>query len=168
MTPPAASSAARSVAPRSATPAGAPRRAQPKRPPLRVAPEPNRFVVPFRGLRPGRVGTIAGIALFVSMFLLAAFQTVIIKSQADIDATTHEITEQETLHRQLDYQLADLNSPKRVADAAARLGLITPGTVTYLQPDATDSVNASLAPTSADGDAAASESGAGPAGPTAP
>jgi hypothetical protein len=167
MTPPAAGSAARSTAPRSPGQPGAPRRAQPSRPPLRVAPEPNRFIVPFRGLRATRVGTIAGIALFVAMFALAAFQTVIIKSQADIDATTAEIAEQETLQRELDYRLADLNSPQRVAEAAARLGLLTPGTVTYLQPDATDALNSALPPGTG-AEESSPDTGSGPSGSTAP
>ncbi len=161
MTPPA-DAAARTTTPRSGAPRSgaqpAPRRDQPSRPPLRVAPEPSRFRLPLRGIRAGRVGTIAGIALFVAMFALAAFQTVIIKSQADIDATTRAIAEQEALQRDLDYTLADLNSPQRVSEAAARLGLITPNSKVYLQPGPTDDLDASLTPS----DSAASRGSTAP------
>ncbi len=106
------------------------------------------------------------------MFALAAFQTVIIKSQADIDATARQITEQETLQRQLDYELADLNSPQRISRAAGELGLITPGLVTYLQPEATDEIKAAIGGDPAapdDGDGAGQDhGGAGSQGQTAP
>jgi cell division protein FtsB len=112
-----------------------PRRAPaPARPPLRVV-EPR--TAPRRRLRPGRVGTIAGVLLFAALFAVAAFQTVLIKGQADLDALDDRLAAEEVRHRDLALTVAELQSPDRITTAAKeRLGMIEPAGVVFLRPDA--------------------------------
>jgi cell division protein FtsB len=122
------------------SPARAPARrvpAKPKRPELRVV-EPERDRI-----RPARVGTIAGALLFLALFALAAFQTVLIRAQDRLDDLNSQVAQQTELDRQLELQLADLQSPEHIAQAARdRLGMIAPNTVTFLQPTPEDDANA--------------------------
>lgn len=97
-------------------------------------------------MRPARVGTIAGALLFLALFALAAFQTVLIRAQDRLDDLNRDVTEQTELDRQLQLQLADLQSPERIAHAARdRLGMIAPNTVTFLEPRPSDETNAQYA-----------------------
>ena len=103
--------------------------AKPKRPDLRVV-EPKRDRI-----RPARVGTIAGVMLFVALFALAAFQTVLIRAQDHLDDLNSSVAQQTELDQQLRLQLADLQSPEHIAQVARdRLGMIAPNTVTFLEP----------------------------------
>lgn len=132
------------MTPRTGTAAVAPRRAPAReqarsRPPLRLV-EPGEL----RRLRPGRVGTIAGTLLFVAMFALAAFQTVIIKEQGTLDDLNGRIREEQLRQRDLELALVELRSPQRITAAARELGMISPGTVTYLEPSPEDDAAASF------------------------
>jgi len=144
MTP--AESAARQTAARQSTARQAGKRgtAEPKRPDLRVVDAPKRD-----GLRAARVGTIAGALLFVALFGLAAFQTVLIRAQDRLDDLNRDVSAQTQLDEQLRLQLADLQSPERIAQVARdRLGMIAPHTVTFLEPTPGDDAAATyVAPT---------------------
>jgi cell division protein FtsL len=144
---PAIDSAARQVAarPRVARPADAHPRPERERPDLRVVDAPQR-----ERLRVARVGTIAGALLFVALFGLAAFQTVLIRAQDRLDDLNRDVEAQSELDEQLRLELADLRSPERVAQVARdRLGMIAPHTVTFLEPTPSDDVHATyLAPPS--------------------
>lgn len=109
------------------------------RPALRVV-DPDEL----RRLRPGRVGTIAGTVLFVAMFALAAFQTLIIKEQGTLDDLNERIRSEELRQRDLELALVDLQSPARITEAAHELGMITPGAITYLQPKPDDDAAATF------------------------
>lgn len=126
-------------------PARAPQRkaaSHPERPELRVVPEKR------EGLRPARVGTIAGVLLFLALFALAAFQTVLIRAQDRLDDLHRDVAQQAELDEQLKLQLADLHSPERIAQVARdRLGMIAPHTVTFLDPRADDDQKATYDPT---------------------
>lgn len=121
--------------------ARAPRRQQvetPKRPELRVVEPPAKD-----RLRPARVGTIAGAVLFLALFGLAAFQTVLIRAQDRLDTLNREVEEQTEIAHQLELELAELQSPERIAQVARdRLGMIAPHTVTFLEPSPDDDANA--------------------------
>ncbi len=118
-----------------------------RRPDLRVV-EPARRQGDRR--RVGRVGTIAGVALFAALFGLAAFQTVLIKTQSRIDDLDRRIDAVSAETRDLRLQVADLESPARITAAARdRLGMIAPGSVTYLRPGADDAARAALPTTPA-------------------
>jgi cell division protein FtsB len=122
------------------SPARAPERRsapKPKRPALHVV-EPKR-----ERIRPARVGTIAGVLLFVALFALAAFQTVLIRAQDRLDDLNSGVAQQTELDQQLKLQLADLQSPEHIAQVARdRLGMIAPNTITFLEPTPQDDANA--------------------------
>jgi cell division protein FtsL len=96
-----------------------------------------------------RVGTIAGILLFVALFALAAFQTVLIRAQDQLDQLNEDVATQEQRQRDLSLEVADLQSPERIAQVAReRMGMIAPHTVTFVEPLPSDDANATyVAPT---------------------
>jgi cell division protein FtsB len=124
-----------------------------RRPVLRVVePAPRRRV--------GRTGTIAGIVLFTALFALAAFQTVLIRTQARIDDLDRRITAEEDRRRDLTLRLADLRSPDRIVSVARdRLGMISPATVAYLQPGPDDDARATYRPSPVPDDPGATSAG---------
>ena len=123
-------------------------RSEPRRRAPRTARQPELRVVdaaPRR--RVGRVGTLAGAALFVALFAVAAFQTALIRTQARIDELDRRIVEQQERHLDLELQLADRRAPDRVVSVATeRLGMIAPATVVYLQPRPDDDARAAYRP----------------------
>jgi cell division protein FtsL len=117
------------------------RRDEQPRPPLRVVEPADR-----QSLRPARVGTLAGVVLFVALFALAAFQTVLINSQSHLDDLNQQVAEQEARSEQLDLLLADLQSPQRITSAAReRLGMVAPNSVTFLESSPDDELRAGSA-----------------------
>jgi cell division protein FtsL len=96
-----------------------------------------------------RVGTIAAILLFVALFALAAFQTVLIRAQDQLDQLNEDVTAQEQRQRELALEVADLQSPERIAQVARdRMGMIAPHTVTFVEPQPSDDEAATyVAPT---------------------
>jgi cell division protein FtsL len=110
-----------------------------RRPELRVVDAP----AARDRMRPARVGTIAGALLFLALFALAAFQTVLIRAQDRLDDLNTQVAQQSELDRELQLQLADLQSPERIAQVARdRLGMIAPHTITFLEPAPDDDANA--------------------------
>jgi cell division protein FtsL len=121
------------------------RAAEPRRAPTPSRRPDLRVVDAAPRRRAGRVGTIAGIALFATLFGLAAFQTVLIKNQARIDDLNRRIDAATAETDTLALQVADLESPGRIiAVARERLGMIDPGSVTYLRPGGDDDARALL------------------------
>jgi cell division protein FtsL len=117
-------------------------RVQPNRPELRVVEAPARDRI-----RPARVGTVAGVLLFVALFGVAAFQTVLIRAQDRLDELNRDVAEQTEAARQLELELADLQAPDRIArEARDRLGMIAPYTVTFLEPTPHDDAAATYEP----------------------
>jgi cell division protein FtsL len=89
------------------------------------------------------VGTIAGALLFLALFGLAAFQTVLIRAQDRLDDLNRDVAEETEISQQLELQLADLQSPERIAQVARdRLGMIAPHTITFLEPSPDDDADA--------------------------
>lgn len=97
-------------------------------------------------IRPGRVGTIAGVLLFVALFALAAFQTVIIRAQGHLDDVNAQIQAEEQQQQALELELAARQSPERITSAARALGMIAPGEVTFLLPTESDDAAATYRP----------------------
>lgn len=114
------------------------------RPPLRVVePAP----AARRRVRLGGVGTLAGVLLFAALFAVAAFQTVLIKGQADLDALDGRLATEEVRHRDLALTVAELQSPSRITTAAKeRLGMIEPDGVVFLRPGPSDDSAAAYSP----------------------
>jgi hypothetical protein len=86
----------------------------------------------------GRVGTLTAIALFVAVFGVVVFQAFLVQGQARLDHLNGQIATERQTSRQLQLQLAQLDSPARIVTAARALGMIEAGDVVYLQPAASD------------------------------
>ena len=117
--------------------AAAPLRARqstpPHRPQLQVAEASSRRAV-------GRVAVVLGsIAVISAVMLVLVLQTFVVQSQDRLDDLQRQITEQEVLANRQALQLAELQSPTRIADAATeRLGMVAPSEVVYLRHDPSD------------------------------
>jgi len=104
-------------------------------------------VTPRRQRRSWQVGTVAGVVLFVALFAVAGFQTLIVSSQKNLDELNRGIGAAATTGQRLDNQLAELQSPQRITtEATQRLGMLSPPAVGYLQPGPDDEARASEVP----------------------
>jgi cell division protein FtsL len=90
----------------------------------------------------GRVATLAAVALFVSIFGVVVFQTLIVQGQARLDTIAARTAVETQRAKDLRQQVADLESPSRIVSAANQLGMISPGQVAYLKPGADDDAKA--------------------------
>lgn len=113
-----------------------------------VEPAPRRW----RVRRPGwKVGTIAGILLFVALFAVAGFQAMMIQQQARIDDLNAKIATQQSQAQKLHEQVVELESPQRIIAAAQAAGMQQPAVQGYVRPQADDDQKAAQLPTSGGG-----------------
>jgi cell division protein FtsL len=132
------------AAARDAAPARAPGPRRPKVVPVREAEvRPGRITRLVGALnlgnQLGRIGTLAAVALFLSVFGVVIFQTLIVQGQARLDNLNSQAAVEDQRSRDLHQQVADLEAPSRIVGAAKdRLGMVAPGSVVYLSPSATD------------------------------
>jgi cell division protein FtsL len=102
-------------------------------------------------VRAARVGTVAATVFLVALFALAGFQTVIINSQSRLDDLDARVRTEGERQEGLMLELSEMRSPQRITTTARdRLGMITPNSVTFLEPQADDDERARL--TSSDGE----------------
>jgi cell division protein FtsL len=120
----AAAAPARPPVPGLAPPA---RRPRPSRPPLRV-------VEPRRRLRTGPTVVLGAVLAFGIAFAVVVFQAQLVQGQRNLDDLNERIDLAADEYRQLRWEVADLESPDRIVDAAGALGMVTPPGVTYLTP----------------------------------
>jgi cell division protein FtsL len=138
-TPPAtrARTATRPAAGRTATALRqpTPRLRRVETPRLRV--EPRRSTTTRHVLRRFVVlGAMAGLAV---VFSAVVFQALLVGSQGNLDDLEERIAAQEQLLVNQKLDLTRLESPTRVVGAAQeRLGMVAPGEIVYLRPDAAD------------------------------
>ena len=128
--------------------------ALPERRPLRPAPVEAVEPLPRRRRRrrPGwHIGTVAGVLLFVALFAVAGFQTLIIQQQAHIDDLNDRIAEQEAHAEDLRQDVVELESPQRINEWAQAAGMERPQAPMYLQPRPDDDTRAAEVPSDAAG-----------------
>ncbi|MEI7592783.1 MAG: septum formation initiator family protein [Actinomycetes bacterium] len=95
----------------------------------------------------GRIATLTAVALFVSVFGVVIFQTLIVQGQAHLDRVSIRIAAEKERSKDLTRQVADLESPDRIVAAARdRLGMISPTDVAYLTPAPGDDLLAAFTP----------------------
>lgn len=112
-----------------------PRRDQPARrqPPLRVVDHRRRA----RPRGAGAVTAIATVVIFVALFALAVLQAWLVQGQQRLDRVNQQVAEAQTEYQRLRLEVAQLESPARVVDAAInQLGMVPAGDTTYLTPPA--------------------------------
>ena len=144
MAPPAASTAtARSRR------HGASHASRPRRPSLRI--------VRSRSGKPtqrGRLIEIVALVLVVGSLLAVVIgQAVLANDQVQISALQHELSLEQSTHRQAELQVANLETPRRIVGDATKAGMVRPPQVIELPyvplntPIATPNVTAAPAPT---------------------
>jgi cell division protein FtsL len=78
---------------------------------------------------------LGGVAIAAALFGVVAFHVVLTQSQLDIQHLRAEADAASVKQQQLRLQVAQLESPERVVDAAQNLGMVPPATVHYLSPN---------------------------------
>ena len=112
-----------------ARPAEPARRRPDSRPDLRVV------VPPRRRLRVGVVSTLLLATLFVGLFALAAMHSLVVQAQFELDRIDQQVA---TRQDQIDarrVEVAVLESPAAIVEAADQLGMVTPDDVVVLSSD---------------------------------
>jgi cell division protein FtsL len=125
-------SAAVAVAP---APAPAPRPTPAERPNhLRVVPATPRVR---RRLTPGAAVLLTA-ALFATLLAVAMAQTVLVQGQVRLDGLDAQLSAEQARYQELRTDVAELESPARIVEAAHQQGMVTPDDLLYLQPPAPD------------------------------
>ena len=103
----------------------------PPRPQLRLVGEP----LP----RPRRLTRLVTgalvVATFAILFAIVALRVLLAQGQVSVDRLTESIEARQAVQQDLRMAVAELEAPAQVVAAARqRLGMVTPGAVTYLTP----------------------------------
>ncbi len=112
-------------------------------PRTRPAERPNhlRVVAPAervrRRLTPA-TGVLLSIAVFLTLLAVAIAQTVLVQGQGRLDHRDAQLSEEQARYQELRKDVAELESPARIVDAAHQQGMVTPDDLIYLQPPAPD------------------------------
>lgn len=109
--------------------------------------------------------------LFIVLFGLAVFHTVLISAQSRLDRLDQRIAAEEARRDELRLEVAELESPVRIVETARdELGMVTPPEVVWLTPDGPRTVPAPVPDPADPADPADPELGTDPgelAGPVA-
>jgi cell division protein FtsL len=107
---------------------------------LRVVP-PGYVSVRTRQKRARLIVVLGGVALAAALFAVVAFHVVLTQNQLNLQHLQSEADAASVKQQQLRLQVAQLESPERVVDAAQKLGMVPPATVHYLSPNGTPGVS---------------------------
>jgi cell division protein FtsL len=88
-----------------------------------------------RRRRARRVVLLTGVAIAAGLFGVVAFHVVLTQNELAIQHLHSRADAASVKQQQLRLQVAELESPERVVDAAQKLGMAPPVTVHYLSPD---------------------------------
>lgn len=101
------------------------REAETGRPDLRVVPAP----------RPtGLIVAVALVMVFGVLLATAALNTMLVSGQRHLDGMETEIREGERRNQALALEVAELESPERIKEAALADGMVEPDEVTWIAP----------------------------------
>jgi cell division protein FtsL len=109
--------------------------------PERAAPAARpqlRLVDPAEARRRRLTRVLTGVlvaAVCAGLFAIVALRVVLAQGQVEIDRLEASVDARTATQQQLRLQVAQLEAPAQIVAAArSRLGMVTPGSVTYLQP----------------------------------
>lgn len=88
-----------------------------------------------RRRRARRVVVLTGVAIAAALFGVVAFHVVLTQNELAIQHLHSRADAASVKQQQLRLQVAELESPERVVEAAQKLGMVPPVTVHYLSPD---------------------------------
>jgi cell division protein FtsL len=130
-----------------------------RRPQLRVvdAPAPRRLSL-------GALTVLVVGGIFAVLFGLVVFHTMLLQNQQRLDRLDAQVTDAQARYQSLRLQVAQLEAPQRIIDAATpKLGMVPPDGTTYLTPaagnDASPSAGANQGDTTSSDAAAPSNDG---------
>ena len=75
-------------------------------------------------------------ALFAMLLAVAVVQAVLVQGQVRLDALDAQLTAEQARYQELRKDVAELESPARIVDAAHQQGMVAPTDLLYLQPPA--------------------------------
>jgi cell division protein FtsL len=111
------------------------------RPRPEARPDHLRVVAPSerarRGLTPARAVLLTAL-LFATLFAVAVAHTMLVQGQVKLDRIDAELAVEQARYQQLRKDVAELESPARIVEAAHQQGMVTPDDLVYLQPAAPD------------------------------
>jgi cell division protein FtsL len=107
-----------------------------------------------RRLTPGTAVLLTA-ALFATLLAVAVAQTVLVQGQVHLDDLDAQLTTEQARYQELRKDVAELESPARIVDAAHQQGMVTPNDLLYLQPPAPDP--SAVGPTTGDDDEPAAD-----------
>ncbi|MFZ6005979.1 MAG: hypothetical protein ACOYXM_18820 [Actinomycetota bacterium] len=134
----------------------APERRTAPRPAPEVQPRHLRVVAPNertrRRLTPA-AGVLLTALLFAVLFAIAIAHTVLVQGQIRLDELDAQLTVEQARYQELRKEVAEMESPARVVEAAQALGMVAPDDLVYLQPVASDPSVSAQTVTVSDADA---------------
>ena len=77
---------------------------------------------------------VAMAAIFGVLMLMAVIQTMVVQGQRELDRIAVETKAAQLSNDALDLQLAELEAPQRIVDAARVFGMVDAPMVVYLSP----------------------------------
>ena len=126
----------------------------------RPAERPNhlRVVAPServrRRLTPG-MAVLLTAALFATLLAVAVAHTVLVEGQVHLDDLDAQLVAEQARYQELRTEVAQLESPARIVQAASEMGMVTPDDLRYLTPPAPDA--STVGPTTGDDDEPAAD-----------
>ena len=94
-------------------------------------------------------------ALFATLLAVAVAHTVLVEGQVRLDELDAQLVEEQARYQELRTEVAELESPARIVQAAHDMGMVTPDDLQYLQPPAPDA--STVGPTTGDDDEPAAD-----------
>ncbi len=112
----------------------------PRRPHLRVVPPPSKPSLrpSVRRRRTGAVLAVAMVMVFGSLMASAMFHGLLVSGQSDLDRLDTQIQEEKTALAQEKLELANLQSPARIAEEARKLGMVPADQQHWVTPGSAD------------------------------
>jgi cell division protein FtsL len=98
---------------------------------LRAVPEARRRLA---NLSP-RTGVLMTLLLFAALFGVAVSHALLIEGQAELDTLDDQVAAEQDRYERLRLERAQLDSPDRILDEAAQMGMVPADDVTWLTPD---------------------------------
>ncbi len=105
----------------------------PARPSLRLVDDP-RLEVASRQRRARILLVLAGVLVIGSLFGVVICHAMLVTGQGRLDGLEQQVTQEQTRYQSRRLQVAELESPGRIVEAAQGLGMVSPAEITYLTP----------------------------------
>ena len=98
-----------------------------------------------RRRRPVVVASTAVVSIFITLFAVAVFQTMLMQGQQHLDSVNRQVSTAEAYYDRLKLEVAKQEAPANVITRAKAMGMIVPDKITYLTPTGAAVMEASTA-----------------------